>query len=80
MPGKIIVTNTTTPADVEAFREASVKYLVTTTPVLDGRSFGTNAMEAALIAVAGKDRKLSFEELEDLLDSLGVQPQLQELN
>src|SRR5687768_11716805 len=63
LQGKVIVTNTTTPEDVEAFRKAGVKYLVTTTPVLDGRSFGTNMMEAALVAVSGKGRPLTWPEL-----------------
>ena len=54
MLGKVVVTNTTTPQDVELFRKCGVKYLVTTTPVLDGRSFGTNMMELALIALSGK--------------------------
>ncbi|OGO28294.1 MAG: hypothetical protein A2W33_03210 [Chloroflexi bacterium RBG_16_52_11] len=80
LDGKVIATNTTTPADVEAFREAGVKYLVTSTPVIEGRSFGTNMMEAALIAVSGKKRPLTCEELNQLLDQLGFEPQLQELN
>jgi len=80
LAGKVIATNTTTPADVELFREVGVKYLVTTTPVLEGRSFGTNMMEAALIAISGKERKLTYAELNDLLDQLGFEPQLQELN
>lgn len=80
MQGKVIATNTTTPADVELFCKTGVKYLVTSTPVLDGRSFGTNMMEAALIAVSGKGRKLSYAELNDLLQRLGFEPQLQELN
>lgn len=80
LTGKIIVTNTTTPEDVEAFRKAGVKYLVTTTPVLDGRSFGTNMMEAALVAVSGKGRPLTWSELNEMLDKLGFEPQLQELN
>ncbi|MGB9640403.1 MAG: quinate 5-dehydrogenase, partial [Anaerolineales bacterium] len=80
LDGKVIATNTTTPADVEMFRKAGVKYLVTSTPVLDGRSFGTNMMEAALVAVAGKGRKLSVEELNELIDKIGLEPQLQELN
>jgi hypothetical protein len=79
LDGQIIATNTTTPADVEIFRQAGIRYLVTSTPVLEGRSFGTNMMEAALIAVAGKGRKLSLAELDELLDRLGFQPQLQEL-
>ncbi len=80
LTGKVIVTNTTTPDDVEAFRKAGVKYLITTTPVLDGRSFGTNMMEAALVAASGKNRPLSFDELNEMLDKLGFEPQLQELN
>ena len=80
LEGKVIVTNTTTPEDVELFRQIGVKYLVTTTPVLDGRSFGTNMMEAALVAVAGKGRELTHAELDEMLAELGFQPQLQELN
>ncbi|NWG05736.1 MAG: quinate 5-dehydrogenase [Chloroflexi bacterium] len=80
MQGKVVVTNTTTPEDVELFKKCGVKYLVTTTPVLDGRSFGTNMMEAALVAVSGKGRPLTWAELTELLDKLGFEPQLQELN
>jgi hypothetical protein len=80
LDGQVIATNTTTSSDVEIFRSAGIKYLVTSTPVLDGRSFGTNMIEAALIAISGKGRKLTYAELEDLLDRLGFQPQLQELN
>lgn len=80
LEGKVIATNTTTPMDVEAFRQAGVRYLVTSTPVLEGRSFGTNMMEAALIAISGKKRQLTRAELNELLDRLGFEPQLQELN
>jgi hypothetical protein len=80
LEGKVIATNTTTPEDVALFRQVGIKYLVTSTPVLDGRSFGTNMMEAAMIAVAGKGRKLTGDELREMLDKLGFQPQLQELN
>ena len=80
LEGKIIATNTTTVADVKAFKDAGVKYLVTSTPVLDGRSFGTNMMEAALVAVSGKGRELTRDELNQMLDQLGFEPSLQELN
>jgi hypothetical protein len=80
MGGKVIVTNTTTSADIELFRQTGVKYLGTVTPVLDGRSFGANMMEAALIAVSGKNRPLTHAELNELLDQLNFEPQLQELN
>jgi hypothetical protein len=79
MQGKVIVTNTTTPQDVELFRKCGVKYLVTTTPVLDGRSFGTNMMESALIALSGKKRALTRDEYEEMLKKLDFEPSLQEL-
>ena len=37
-------------------------------------------MEAALVAVSGKGRELKRDELNQLLDQLGFQPELQELN
>jgi len=80
LQGKVIATNTTTPSDVELFRTAGVKYLVTSTPVLDGRSFGTNMMEAALVAISEKKRELTRDELNELLNRLGFEPQLQELS
>jgi hypothetical protein len=80
MRGKIIVTNTTTPADVEFLKQRGIKYLITTTLNFDGRTFGTNMMEAALIAAAGKGRILTTDELNALIDQLGLEPQLQKLN
>jgi hypothetical protein len=80
MAGKVIATNTTTPDDVELFRRAGVRHLVTSTPVFEGRSFGTNMLEAAMVAVAGKGRTLTHDELSQMLDSLGLEPQLQTLN
>ena len=80
LTGKVIVTNTTTPEDVAEFKKAGVKYLITTTPVLEGRSFGTNMMEAALVAVSGKGRPLTWDELSEMINKLNFEPQIQELN
>lgn len=80
MRGKIIVTNTTTPDDQKLFKALGVSFLITTTPVLEGRSFGTNMMEAALVAISGKGRPLQRDEYNQLLARLGLQPSLQELN
>ena len=79
LEGKVIATNTTTEADVELFRQAGIKYLVTSTPVIEGRSFGTNMMEAALVAISGKGRKLTLDEIDQMLSQLNLEPQLQEL-
>ena len=80
LDGKVIVTNTTTPADVEVFRQRGVRYLATSTPRLEGRSFGTNMMEAALVAIAGKGRPLTTDELQEMLEQLDLRPTLETLN
>lgn len=79
LSGKVIVTNTTTEADVKFLKDRGVDFLVTTTPVLDGRSFGTNMFEAALVAAAGKSRPLSTTELGQIIDQLNLKAQIQDL-
>lgn len=79
LDGKVIVTNTTTEADVKLLRQRGVKVLVTSTPVFDGRSFGTNMLEAALVAAAGKGRALTREELAAMIAELRLEPQVQRL-
>ncbi len=80
LEGKVIVTNTTTADDVKFLTERGVRYLVTTTPRLEGRSFGTNVMEATLVAIADKGRPLTTEEIEDLLEKLALKPAIEKLN
>lgn len=50
---KLLVTNTTTKADREEFMARGVRQIITTTPTIAGRTFGTNVMEALLVAVTG---------------------------
>jgi len=80
LDGKIIVTNTTTEKDRSIFKEAGVSYVVTSTPIIDGRSYGTNMMEAAIVAAAGKGRPLNGEELQSIITELNLTPQLHKLN
>jgi len=80
LPGKILVTNTTTAEDVALFRSWGCSHLVTSTPVVDGRTFGTNLLEAALVAVAGQGRPLTMDELQAMLDRLDLHPNLRSLN
>jgi hypothetical protein len=54
LDGKTILTNTVTAKDVDFLRERGIARLVTTTPDFGGRSFGTNVVEAALVALLGK--------------------------
>jgi len=74
LDGKVVVTNTTTEADVQLLRDRGVKYLVTSTPRLNGRTFGTNVMEALLTALAGKGRPLTHEELLDMMRHVDITP------
>ena len=80
LDGKIIVTNTTTPEDVELLRTRGVRILCTTTPRLEGRTFGTNVMEAALTAIAGKKRSLTPAELQAMLSEDDLAPTVLPLN
>lgn len=77
MRGKTVLTNTTTEEDVAFLRERGVRRLITTTPRLNGRSFGTNVMEALLVALAG--RELGEEEYLRYIDLLGLRPQVLDL-
>ncbi|KXG77914.1 hypothetical protein AN618_07220 [Fervidicola ferrireducens] len=81
LPGKVIITNTVTAEDVEMLKEKGVKMLVTTTPELEGRSFGTNVMEAVLVSLAGKPyNELTPNDYEELLEKIGFLPRIEKLN
>jgi hypothetical protein len=75
-----VITNTTTPANLEFLWERGVSTVITTTPRYEGRTFGTNMMEAALTAYAGKGRILTDLELNQLIDELELRPTVQSLN
>ena len=80
LDGKSVVTNTTTSEDLELLRLRGVKYLITSTPRLAGRSFGTNVMEALLVALAGKGRPLSHQELLEMMQQVDLSPSITRLN
>lgn len=77
--GKTIVTNTTTEENIALLKERGARTVITTTPRFDGRSFGTNMNEAMLTAYAGKGRRLSDSELNELIDTLGIKPTVLQL-
>jgi hypothetical protein len=80
LTGRTVITNTTTEENVDLLRARGVRQVITTTPRYQGRSFGTNMMEAALTAHAGKGRALSSSELNALIDDLDLRPSVQQLN
>lgn len=86
LPGKVIVTNTTTPSDQEFFKNAGIRYLITTTPIIDGRSFGTNMIEAAIVAALGRKAPVDYSHpgdyfniMEDAISQIPLKPMVKEL-
>ena len=81
IPGKIILTNTVTADDVAMLSERGASMLITTTPELGGRSFGTNVMEGVLVSLSKKPYKsLTPTDYDELLDKIGFTPRIEKLN
>ncbi len=77
LQGKIILTNTVTQANLDELKERGVKMLITTTPDFGGRSFGTNVVEAALIALLGKKwEDVEAADYERVLHELHLRPRV----
>ncbi len=75
LEGKIILTNTLTSGDVEDLKERGVRLIVSSTPNLGGRNFGTNVLEGIITVLLGKSIfSASPEELDGVLESLGWKP------
>ena len=78
---KTLITNTITPEDVVFLRERHVRELITTTPNIAGRSFGTNVMEALLVALLEKPlADITADDYNRMLDVIGFAPRREMLN
>jgi len=81
LKGKWIITNTITKQDIEELKSRSVKYLITTTPEFEGRSFGTNVLEGVFVALLKKPAEaITREEYLDLIKKLDLKPRVERLN
>ncbi len=81
LKGKWIITNTVTAKDIKDLKERGVEYLITTTPRFEGRSFGTNVMEALFIAILNKKpEEVSEQDYLELIGKLGFTPTIDKLN
>jgi hypothetical protein len=80
LAGKIILTNTITSADVEALRQRRASLLITATPEMDGRSFGTNVLEAVVVALSGRrPHELAPGDYLEWMQRAGFRPRVQRL-
>ena len=78
---KIIITNTVTQRDIQVLKARGAKMLITSTPAFTGRSFGTNVMEAVLVAVSGKrPEQLSVNDYLYLIKKMNLMPRIEYLN
>jgi hypothetical protein len=81
LTGKIIVTNTTTSKNVEELKARNLHILVTVTPRLEGRSFGTNVMEATLLALLDRqEADVTDAQFLDLIERVPLEPNIELLN
>ena len=78
LDGKTILTNTTTEENREELKKRGLKRIITTTPNLDGRSFGTNVMEAMIVAV-NDGKPLTEADYLDTLKKLDWKPNVMDL-
>ncbi|MCG3152130.1 MAG: hypothetical protein GEEBNDBF_01418 [bacterium] len=81
LPGSIVLTNTTTEKDVELLRQAGVATLVTTTPLMDGRSFGTNVLQGVMVCLLGKHPdQLTWDDYARCAQEMDLAPTITPLN
>lgn len=80
LKGKTIITNTVTQDDVEILKLRGIDTLVTTTPELKGRSFGTNVFEAMFVALLQKrPEDITPQEYLDLLRKINLTIRVEKL-
>ncbi len=81
LEGKVIITNTLTSDDVKMLKDRHLHKIITTTPDLRGRSFGTNVIEAVLVAFINKPQELICpSDYLEIINSGGFEPMIKTLN
>lgn len=81
LEGKDILTSTIASADVEDLQKRGVRWLVTTSPSFDGRSFGSNVLEAICVALLAEQKVKATPGLyPGLFNRMGWEPRMEKLN
>ncbi len=78
LDGKDIITSTVTLKDVQELKKRGVRWLVTPGPSFQGRSLGSNLLEAACVALCGK--QISPELYNGVFQRAGWKPRLEKIN
>ena len=75
LQGQIIITNTTTSDDMKMLKERGISKVITTTPDMGGRSFGTNVIEALMVAIMKRPlEQISPQDYYNMLKELDMNP------
>lgn len=82
LDGKGIITNTVTAENRENLKQRGLKWLLPTTPNFEGRSFGTNVLEAIFVAILKqRGKEATPKNYIQLAQELGFdQPKIEWLN
>jgi len=81
LDGKLIITNTVTQEDEKLLQKRGIRTLVTTTPEIGERSFGTNILEGVLVVLSGKrQEELTVLDYERILDNINIVPRVKRLS
>ncbi len=73
--GQTIITNTTTSDDMKLLKQRGIKRVITTTPDMGGRSFGTNVIEALMVAIMQRPlNQIAPQDYYDMLQELNMKP------
>lgn len=73
--GQVIITNTTTAEDMKMLKARGISKVITTTPDMGGRSFGTNVIEALMVSLIGRPLdQISPQDYYQMLKELNMKP------
>ncbi|MEN6327991.1 MAG: quinate 5-dehydrogenase [Syntrophomonas sp.] len=73
--GQVIITNTTTSDDMKMLKARGISKVITTTPDMGGRSFGTNVIEALIVTLIGRPmEEIKPADYYDMLQEMDIKP------
>ncbi len=79
--GQTIITNTTTQEDMALLKARGISRVITTTPDMGGRSFGTNVIEALIVSILGKPLDdIAPQDYYNMLQELDLRPGVVDLS
>jgi hypothetical protein len=79
--GKTIITNTLTSKEIDLLGKRGAKLVISVTPEFNGRSFGTNVVEACVCAHFNrKPEDISLQEFTDLFQKYDIKPRIIDLS